>query len=402
MTRRFAWFCAGITVVTTAKAMLGPLVPLYAVHLGASPATVGVLISAAFWLPLLLALVVGARIDHVGPRAWLLWGTVTLALAPLLVVAWQQLWALAFAQVVIGLAQLGIVLASQTFVATLGEGSERLRYYGWYSTFQSGGQLVGPVMVGFVIDGAGFATAFALAGIIPGLGLLALFPAMAGTRGPPRDIGTAGLHLRRYPGEVNALLASVGVQLAMLMSTAVIFAMTFQATFLPVYLDELQFSAVAIGALFSLRAAASMLVRPFMRRIVAAHGNRSRTMVSMTVMLALSIGVVGFFDAYTAIAIAVVFTGVGSGVSQPLSLVAVADHTPPARRGFAIGLRLTGNRLAQVASPIALGLMAEALGFTPAFAAAGIVLLVTALAIAVRAPTFEAAERHIASPSNPI
>ena len=394
---RFVWFCVGITVVTTAKAMLGPLVPLYAVQLGASPVTVGVLISAAFWLPLLLALVVGARIDQVGPRAWLLWGTVTLAAAPLLVAALEQLWSLALAQVLIGLAQLGIVLASQTFVATLGEGSERLRFYGWYSTFQSGGQLVGPVLVGVVIDTFGFAAAFAVAGIIPALGLVALVPAMAGTRGAPRDVGMAGLHLRRYPGEVNALMGSVGVQLAMLMSTAVIFAMTFQATFLPVYLDELQFSAVLIGALFSLRAAASMVVRPFMVRIVAAHGNRSRTMVSMTLMLAVSIAAVGFVDAYAAIAIAVIVTGMGSGVSQPLSLVAVADHTPPARRGFAIGLRLTGNRLAQVASPIVLGLVAEAAGFTPAFALAGAALLVTAIAIVVRAPSFEAAERRIAT-----
>ena len=400
---RFLLFCAGITVVTTAKAMLGPLVPLYAVHLGASPTTVGVLISAAFWLPLLLALIVGARIDAVGPRAWLLWGTVTLAAAPLLVAAFDQLWSLAIAQVIIGLAQLGIVLASQTFVAMLGEGRERMRYYGWYSTFQSGGQLVGPILVGLAIDGLGFVAAFALAGVIPALGLAALVPAMAGTaRGAPRDVGTAGLHLRRYPGEANALLGSVGVQLAMLMSTAIIFAMTFQATFLPVYLDELRYSATAIGALFSLRAAASMLVRPFMNRIVDAHGNRSRTMVSMTMVLALSIGAVGFFDVYVALAIAVAFTGMGSGVSQPLSLVAVADHTPPSRRGFAIGLRLTGNRLAQVASPILLGFLVEAAGFQVTFTVAGAVLLLTALGIVRRAQAFETAERALApSPNAP-
>ena len=105
---RFGAFCAGIAIVSTAKAMLAPLVPLYAVHLGASPATVGVLISAAFWLPLLLALVVGARIDRAGPRVWLLWGTVALAAAPLLVAVAERLWVLAIAQVVIGLAQLEI------------------------------------------------------------------------------------------------------------------------------------------------------------------------------------------------------------------------------------------------------------------------------------------------------
>lgn len=391
--RRFVLFCAGITVVTTAKAMLGPLVPLYAVHLGATPALVGVLISAAFWLPMVLALVVGARIDQVGPRAWLIWGTVTLGLAPVLVAVLADLVALAIAQVLIGLAQLGIVLASQTFVAMLGEGRDRMKYYSWYSSFQSGGQLIGPVLVGVVIDRVGFGAAFVLAGAIPMLSLLATVPALRGVgRGAPSDVGTAGLHLRRYPGEAKGLLANVGVQLAMLMSFSVIFAMTFQATFLPIYLDGLSFSATAIGVLFSVRALASMVVRPFMLRIIDWHGNRSRTMLSMTVVIALSVAAIGFFEMYGALLVFVVFTGLGSGVSQPLSLVAVADHTAPARRGFSIGLRLTGNRVAQVASPILLGFLVEASGFRVTFVVAGAVLLLTAVAIARRAAAFEAAE----------
>jgi MFS family permease len=187
----------------------------------------------------------------------------------------------------------------------------------------------------------------------------------------------------------------------MLMSTAVIFAMTFQATFLPVYLDELRYSATAIGILFSLRAAASMIVRPFMSRITDAHGNRSRTMVSMTILLAASMGFIGLLDGYGPLAVAVALTGMGSGVSQPLSLVAVADHTAAARRGFAIGLRLTGNRLAQVASPILLGILVEIAGFGIAFGVAGVLLLATALAILGRAQAFERAERRLARPTTP-
>jgi MFS family permease len=139
-----------------------------------------------------------------------------------------------------------------------------------------------------------------------------------------------------------------------------------------------------------------MLVRPFMSRITDLHGSRSRTMASMTFVLAGSIGVIGLLDGYGLLAVAVALTGMGSGVSQPLSLVAVADHTPPTRRGFAIGLRLTGNRFAQVASPVLLGLLVEAAGFSITFGVAGALLLATALAILGRAKAFERAERRLA------
>jgi hypothetical protein len=55
-------------------------------------------------------------------------------------------------------------------------------------------------------------------------------------------------------------------------------------SFLPAYLDLLAFPATVIGAVISLRARVTIVVRPFMPRIITLLGGRFRTLVLMTAL----------------------------------------------------------------------------------------------------------------------
>jgi hypothetical protein len=65
------------------------------------------------------------------------------------------------------------------------------------------------------------------------------------------------------------------VGLAMLTSSAALWAVTVQVTFLPVHLELMAVPAASIGALLSLRALVAVLVRPWMPQLpafVVLHG----------------------------------------------------------------------------------------------------------------------------------
>ncbi len=80
------------------------------------------------------------------------------------------------------------------------------------------------------------------------------------------------------------------------------------------------------------------------------------------------------------------------GVGQPLSMTTVVQAAPEEARSTALALRLTGNRLGQVAAPAAAGLVAGVAGVAAPFVMLGGLLLLSS-GIALRAPSADVAER---------
>lgn len=368
--------------------MLSLFVPLFALELGASPAQIGLLISLGFVLPLFLAMPLGGLVDRRGSRGLITISCAVTALVPLLVWAWPTLTALGILRIVTGVTQLLLVVAAQRHVATLGRGQAAERSFGWFSTFQSGGQLLGPLIGGFLLDFLGAGSSFMVAGVLAAAAtVVARFIRRGG------DGGDTG-RLRPYgsAGEIRSLLGNYGVRMAILLSCGVLFAQGVRQSFLPVYLEQLSYAATTIGLLISLRALVSMLVRPFMPAIVRRLGGRAPAAFGMVLLLAVGLGATAFIESFTPLAIAAMMVGVGSGITQPLSIVTITDYVPRNRLGFALGLRLTGNRLAQALSPLLIGLVAEFAGIPWAFIAAAAALLVTAGIILKWRRPFEAQE----------
>ena len=67
--------------------------------------------------------------------------------------------------------------------------------------------------------------------------------------------------------------------------------------------------------------------------------------------------------------------GIGLGCAQPLTIILTYNHAPPGRSGEALGMRLTVNKLTQIAVPLAFGALGSAFGLLPVFFAIGAFLL---------------------------
>src|SRR5690606_34974148 len=109
-----------------------------------------------------LAVPVGSLTDRWGARRVAGLGALCFFTGPALVVAFPGMGTLVVAQALMGIGQLGMMLAARTFVGLLAPSDRLEAYYGWYTTALSGGQLVGPLLAGALVDVAGFHWAFAV------------------------------------------------------------------------------------------------------------------------------------------------------------------------------------------------------------------------------------------------
>ncbi|MEX2542033.1 MAG: MFS transporter [Trueperaceae bacterium] len=354
--------CGTMAAAFTTHSMVAPLVPLLGFELGASPGLVGVLVSAGALLPLFFAIPTGGVVDRFGPKRPIILGAIGLALAPVAVAMWPSLLALGFSQLFVGLFHLVLVVAAQTYVASLGSGKLHEVNFGWYTTFLSVGQLIGPVLAGFIADSLGFVAAFAAAGAVAVVAVV-LSPLIRKSETTGGTDRGRLLDLRI----LTALPRTPGVKVAMVVSASVIFALSIHQAFFPVYLDLLEYPATVIGALISARALASVIIRPFMPRIVSLLTGRSRSFLATLLAAGASLMLTGVSITLTPLALASVLLGIGLGVALPLSMVSIVDHVKHEHRGVALGLRLTGNYAALVVGPLLLGLVAELAGLRSTF-----------------------------------
>lgn len=404
-------------VSTVGRSMLGTAVPLFAVALDLAPLWVGVLVALPNALPVVLAVPAGRWVDGAGAGRWLAAGLIGTASAPLLLALAPGAAALAVAQAIVGVFQLFSALAAQAYVAEASSDATLDRDYATFATLLSAGRLVGPLLVGVVIDLAGFRTAFSASGAaaLAAVGLVAGLrrgvedgggatagdgerAASAVPDGDAKRAGAtngAGAAAGEAPARFGAREAwrAVGVQVAVLASVAVFVGISVRQAFLPLVLGELGYPATQIGALLSLGAAASLAVRPAMPAIARRLGGPARTLVVAMAAVAVGVGLLGVARHLAAFALLTLAAGAGTGVGLPLSIVTVARHVAPGRRGTALGLRMSSNRGAQLVAPVLVGAVIGAAGFGAGFGVVGALLAAAAWAAARRVGAFERSVR---------
>src|SRR2546428_13231465 len=100
-------------------------VSLYAIHLHATPFTVGVLMALYALLPMLSAISMGRLIDRIGARVPMLVGSVAIALGALVPYLWPTLTALHLTSVLIGSGLMMYPVAAQNLIGYIAPPEDR-------------------------------------------------------------------------------------------------------------------------------------------------------------------------------------------------------------------------------------------------------------------------------------
>jgi len=355
------WQIIALTVLThTVFNGSRMLVSLYAIHLHASPFTVGALMSFYALLPMLFAVSAGRLVDRVGAR-WPMFGaSVSVALGALLPFVWPRLETLYVTGTLIGTGFMVFHVAVNQVVGALGRSEDRAANFSWLALGFSVSGSLGPLLTGFAIDSVGHAQTFLLLFLFPLPPLIVLWlnrPAL-----PLAKERKAGAGERR----VMDLLRSRDLRRVFIASGLLSMGWDLYTFVIPIHGSRIGLSASTIGVIMGTFAVATFAVRLAMPLLV----RRVKEWHTVTAALSITAGTYSLFPFFTSVPLLMSLSfvlGIGLGCSQPMVMALLYNTSPPGRQGEAVGVRTTVMNASHTVLPLAFGALGAALGMGPVF-----------------------------------
>lgn len=362
--------------------MTVPLARLYtsyaAIEMRLPPASLGLLSSAFALLPILLAFRIGGRIDRKGERLISVLGALVVLFSVIgLAFFASDLLLFVLFTATLGVGHLMAISAMQMVVTRCSTSDQVDTVLGYFLLATGAGQAVGPLIVTIATPQDALTPGPMLPWAILGTGiLLALAAIVMATRIPPhRAEKTSGV------SSVRSLLGARGLILVIIASSLTVTAGDLTVVFLPALGDERGIGAGLVGIMLSVRALFLMSSRLIYARLVRRLGRTKLLWVSVLVsgaalsLLVLDVSVWG-------IAALVGVAGFAAGLATAASMSLAIVMAPAGMRGTTVSLRLTANRIGQVAIPIAAGGVTVFAGVAGVFPAMGLAMIVAAIPIA--------------------
>ncbi len=254
---------------------------------------------------------------------------------------------------------IGMLAIQRTAGLAARDSTERVRIFSWLGVAPSFANVVGPVALGFMIDWAGFAAAYALMFPLIGLTLWSArqvppMPRSAGAASPARS--ASAWSLLAAPGMKRLLLAN------WLLSTC----WDVHSFALPIIGHDRGFSASTIGLIlgsFTLSVSAIRLAIP-----VLAHRMEETAVIRWAM-----VGTGAIFALYPLatspwqLGVCAVLLGITLGSTQPMVMSTLHHLTPDNRHGETLAFRSMAINLSSTLMPLMFGAAGVAVGASALF-----------------------------------
>ena len=351
-----------------------PLLPIFAMTLGATDAFLGFIVSVSTLTGMVLKPAIGILSDRWGRRWWLIIGTVFFAGMPFLYRFVDTPAELFGIRIIHGLATAIYGPVTLAFVA---EGTkERLaEKLGWFGMARSAGYIVGPAAAGWLLaTGVSPVTVFTIIGLFS---CLAFAPILLLSE-PARRVKAVRLPIRQQM--VHALKSGThtpSVWLSGGLEATVFIALYALKAFLPIYALSTGISVALVGAFFSVQEGVHIVLKPLGGRIGDRLGYFGAICLGMALMgiglplITLTHGVLGLM----ALAVLV---GTAQAFVFPSTVALVSTQISALHIGAGMGLIGTLKNAGKVVGPILGGFLIQWLDFSPMFWSMGLLLLLGA------------------------
>jgi MFS family permease len=339
-------------------------------ELDLSAAWLGILSAAFALLPVFLGVFVGRFIDrgHDAHAAWIGNALLLIACAGL-ALSDASVVSLVVFTAVLGVGHIFLMAAHQMICLRSAGAGSREQAFGNLLVVAAIGHGLGPLIISWLGAGARIPPTAILFNL--GLAGIALMMALSFTLRPGQKAGQKPEHSDVL--SVNALLRIAGLPTVLVASIVTITAMDLVTIYLPLLGVERGIDADQVGMLLTVRAAASMVGRLFYVTLVQSVG-RWPLMWTTMIGAAITIAALALPMPLAGVYVACAAMGFALGIASTLSITGAVDVAPVQARATVMSMRISGNRIGQVALPLIAGAIAAATG------SAG-VLLMLALAL---------------------
>ena len=370
----------GLLAIFSSTLAKSPVLPLFADHLGADAAGIGLLAALGPLTGILGSIPAGLLADRYGRRRMLVIAAWIFATAPLLYLPADSLLLLAIARIYHGLATaifMPVALALVTDLFRQGRGEK----IGWFATATLAGRFVAPLSGGLLLANLALAPTAAFQTVYLvcfGGGLLSLLLAL---RIPETGKAAAKPPASSNKAMFNAfrrVVATPGILPAALAEAAALFMYGAFETFLPGHVLAAGLSAGEAGFFISIQIMTLALTKPLMGKFSDRHGRNGQIFW----------GGLGGMSAMALLATASSFwslLGASIGIGLALAMVTaattalIADLSRPEDRGAAMGLLSSIMDVGHATGPLVAGFVALYYGLPAALLTAAAILGVATL-----------------------
>ncbi|HYK18998.1 MAG TPA: MFS transporter [Bryobacteraceae bacterium] len=337
-----------------------PLLPFYAEKLGASPATVGLLVSTYAFCQLIAGPILGRMSDHIGRRPLLLVSQVGTFIGFLILAYSNALWLVFLSRIIDG-ATAGNLSLAQAYISDVTKPEDRAKSFALIGIAFGMGFLLGPAISGFLVQYSYQYPIYAAAAL-SATSILAtyfLLPASAPAAGEPRKFTVLdwGNYLRYFRQAT----------LAPLLWQFFAFALTFSLfmTGFPLFAERRYtwnghpFGAKEVGYVYAYLGFLGVILQGgLMGRLVKAFGEIALVRAGFFAAMA-GLAALAFTHSIPLMLVVAAAASLGTGMNRPALTSLITQRADRSEQGVVLGLTQSLNSVAAISAPAIAGFLID-------------------------------------------
>jgi len=367
--------------VSVGVAMIGlgiiwPLVPVYAVELGAGGFQVGLIIASFNLARTIIYPLAGRLSDRWGRKPFIALGLLLYALVSVLYILATRVETLILVRLLHGTTSVLVAPVAMALVADIAPKRQLGLYLGTQNMAVMLGLGVGPVAGGIIRDYFGMQMAFYAMG---GLALVTFFGVAAFIPGDrQRERGQS----RQPPAPLKILLKNRIILGLFLLRFFLAAGQGSVYTFLPLLALQINISSSQVGIILGV----NIFLIAFLQRLCGGLADRINPLymiVTGSLISGMAVWGIPLGQGFIMVLSCNILMGIGNGISMPGGLVLTGRAGKTLGMGSTMGLTDTGWSPGMIVSPIISGLIMDRLGLTSIFYAGGILIILGTALMAV-------------------
>jgi MFS transporter, DHA1 family, multidrug resistance protein len=366
--------CSSVGVATIGLGILWPLVPVYALELGATGFQVGMIIASFNIARTLMNPVAGRLSDRWGRKRFIVLGLFCYAMVSMCYIQADSVEALILVRVFHGLTSVLVVPIAMALTADIAPDYRLGKYMGTLNMAVMLGLGAGPIIGGLIRDMLGMAAAFYTMG---GLALLTLFAVLFFL---PETEHESGARKRSPAASFREQIRHRSVQGLFLMRFFVAAGQGSVYTFLPLLALEIDLTSSQVGIVLGV----NVFFIAILQRICGNIADRFNPLVlitSGTILSGAAVLVMPAASGFVQVLALNIVMGGGNGIAMPAGFLLTGRLGRKMGMASVMGITDSGWSLGMIVSPILSGIIMDHLGMFYVFLIGGLLVVVGAVAV---------------------
>ena len=359
------FLCCGVTFACYFGSYLRvPVVPLFALSLGADAVAIGFINSAFLLTAGILCLPLGMLSDRSGRKLLILCGLAIASLSSFVLCLSKTPLQMGLVYGLFGVGLAAFAPTMMSYIADISPPTHVGRSYGWYTMAMYGGMSLGPALGGMAAQAFGFQLVF----IISGAFTLVMFWVVLFRLPRARLVlHSKSVRSRFTAGAARQLLKNRLLIACWLVTLGGCFALGMFVTFVPLHAAEQGVDLAEIGLIFASQALMNALSRIPFGHLSDRVADRSILAFFGLLAYAAAIAGVGLSRGILTFLLSAGAMGIGMGIAFTAVGALISEVVPPASRGLAMGGYNTCIYLGMMFSSAVMGTFVKAVGFQSSF-----------------------------------